>query len=143
MSAHRRLVAFNVGLALVGVALLLPWADVAGQRYHGPAFANLLLRLPEVRPLGDHLTLVAFTWYLIPAAALLTWGAQFIGWPPHIGWPSRGGLAVLAAATLAVTAWLAARNVGFPAPGPLVAVAGVGVAGAAALMRASRRHDPG
>lgn len=142
MSAHRRLVAFNAGLALVGVALLLPWAEVAGQSYRGPAFANLLLRLPEVRPLGDHLTLVALTWYLIPAAALLTWGTQFIRWPPHIGWPSRGGLAVLAAATLAVTAWLAVRNVGFPAPGPVAAVVGVVVAGGAA-MRARAPRPPG
>lgn len=134
---------FNAGLALVGVALLLPWAEVAGRTYQGPAFANLLLRLPEVRPLGDHLTLVAATWYLIPATALVTWGAQFTRWPPHVGWPSRGGVAVLAAATFAVTAWLAVRNVGFPAPGPVVAVAGVTVAGAAAVTRSTSVRTPG
>jgi hypothetical protein len=141
--ARPRLLAFNLGLVLVGVAVVLPWAEVAGERYRGPAFANLLLRLPEVRPLGDHLTLVAWTWYLIPLGGLVAWGAQFTRWPPRVGWPSRAGLVVVTLATVAVSGWLAVRDVGFPAAGPVVALVGAGVAVAAAAGRAATDREPG
>jgi hypothetical protein len=120
----RRVVLFNAGLVAIGVAVVLPWADVAGRPRSGPSFANLLLSLPDVAMLGSHLTVVAAVWYSIPLLALATWTTQFRSWPPALDRLTAALAVALLVATFLMVAWLAIRDVGFPSPGAVVAAVG-------------------
>lgn len=138
-----RLAAFNLGVLLVWLSFPVPWAEVAGKVRTGPAFADLLLDLPEISLLGNHLRIVALVWYSIPLLALVTWLTQFGHWPPHLTrWSQVAalGLALVVGVSLS---WLALRGVGFPQAGPVVAGVGTGLVlfGVAHRPRAPERID--
>lgn len=136
-TGRTRLVASNAGLGLVWCSLLLPWAEVAGRVRTGPAFADLLLDLPDIALLGDHLRLVAIVWYAIPLLALATWLTQFRSWPPSLGRLTTAAAVPLGLSVAASVLWLAARGVGFPQPGPVVATLGAAAVVAACIRRPS------
>ncbi len=135
-----RLAAGNAGLILVWCALLLPWAEVAGRRRTGPAFADLLLDLPRVSLVGEHLRLVAVGWYAIPLLALATWLTQFRSWPPRFDRLTAAAALLLGVTVAASVAWLAVRGVGFPQPGPVLASLGAAAVGAACIRLPNRRE---
>jgi hypothetical protein len=139
-----RLAAFNLGILLVWVSFPVPWAEVAGRVRTGPAFADLLLDLPEIDLLGSHLRIVALVWYSIPLLALVTWLTQFGHWPPHLTRWSQAGALGLALVVGASVSWLALRGVGFPQTGPVVAGLGAGLVllGVAHRPRGSERVEP-
>lgn len=132
-------VGLNVGIGLVFLSLPLPWARVAGRTRTGPAFADLLLGLPDVPLLGRHLEIVALLWYSIPLLALATWLTQFRAWPPSIdGW-TLVGAALLGVAVALLMVWLAVRGVGFPQPGGVIASLGAALTLAVAVLDRRRR----
>lgn len=134
LTRSNRIKLFDIGIVVVGVSLPLPWAEVAGRPRSGPAFANLLLSLPEVELLGDHLTFVAVLWYSIPLLALAAWLTQFRTWPRELSRWSVVFAALLALVVAVLVVWLAVRGVGFPTLGPAVAVIGAGVVLGATLL---------
>jgi hypothetical protein len=137
-SPRRRaaVVALNVGIVLVFLSIPLPWARIAGQTRSGPAFADLLLGLPDIPRLGSYLRAVAALWYALPLLALATWLTQFRTWPPAATRATVVAASALAVAVALLMVWSGVRAVGFPSVGGLVASAGAALAlGAAAVGR--------